>query len=60
MKEQLEQSFEKIETTVGDLIEALTEVAQEAGKSDLESYQIASESLGRILSRNEIELDLGL
>lgn len=38
-----------IETTVGDLIEVITEIALEAGKSESEGYQLASMTIEKIL-----------
>jgi hypothetical protein len=42
---------EIVETTVGDLIEAITDIALEAGKTEEEGYRLASMTLERILSR---------
>ncbi len=58
MRKYIEQSIGTIETTIGDLVEALTEVAQEAGSSTNESYELASETLGQILLKNNIEVDV--
>lgn len=38
-----------IETTVGDLIEVITEIALEAGKTEKEGYQLASMTIEKIL-----------
>ena len=40
-----------IETTLGDLIEAVTQVALEAGKTEAEGYKLASLTLERMLER---------
>ena len=53
MKKHLESSVAQIETTIGELVEALTQVSQDAGSSDKESYVLAAETLGHILARNE-------
>ena len=58
MEKQLEQSIEKVQTTIGDLVEALTQVAQEDGSSDSESYELAARTLGSILSRQNIDLEI--
>jgi hypothetical protein len=52
--EKLEDSIEKLETTIGDLIEAVTEIALESGKSELEGYLLASLTIESILRRNII------
>ena len=48
--------IETIQTTVGDLIEAISEIASEFGKTEQEGYELAALTLERILSercRNE-------
>lgn len=45
-------SFELIETTIGDLIEAITDIALEAGNSEAEGYQLASLAIESILRKN--------
>ncbi len=45
------ETLEIVETTVGDLIEAITDIALEAGKTEDEGYRLASLTLERILSR---------
>ena len=45
------QELEVVETTIGDLIEAITDIALEAGKTEQEGYRLASLTLERILSR---------
>ena len=42
---------EKIKTTVGELIEALTQVAIEAGNSEIEGYQLASLALADLMQQ---------
>lgn len=54
MKKEL-SGIETIETTIGDLIEAITEIALEAGKTEEESYELASITLESILRRNRKE-----
>ena len=46
------QIFETIETTIGDLVEAITEIALEAGKSEDEGYELASLTIENILRRS--------
>ena len=38
-----------IETTIGDLIEAITDVALQAGKTEEEGYRLASFTLEKLL-----------
>ncbi len=38
-----------VETTIGDLIEAITEIALEAGKTEEEGYRLASFTIEKIL-----------
>lgn len=58
--ENLELQDGPIETTVGDLVEALTQIALEAGESEKEGYALASLALANILGRNKKEFDLSL
>jgi len=51
-KELAETAVETIETTIGDLIEAITEIALEAGNSEAEGYQLASVTIESILRKN--------
>jgi hypothetical protein len=48
---QVQQSEEKttIETTIGDLIEAITDVALQAGKTEAEGYRLASFTIEKLL-----------
>jgi hypothetical protein len=39
----------KIETTIGDLIEANTDVALQAGKTEQEGYRLASFTIEKLL-----------
>ena len=47
------QNQEVIQTTLGELIEALTQISLEAVKSEEEGYRLATLALENILSRNE-------
>ena len=42
---------ERIQTTVGELVEALTQVAIEAGNTEQEGYRLASLALADLLKR---------
>jgi len=63
-KENLGQSVgnsvDTIETTVGDLIEAITEIALETGKSKEEGYKLASMTIENILRRHKKEFEIVL
>ena len=39
----------KIETTIGDLVEAITDVALQAGRTEAEGYKLASFTLEKLL-----------
>lgn len=39
----------KIETTIGDLIEAITDVALQAGRTEEEGYRLASFTIEKLL-----------
>lgn len=59
-KKMLEEAVSKIDTTIGDLIEAITQIALESGKSEEEGYELAAITLEKILerSRNKIAPEL--
>ena len=48
---QAQQAEEKvtIETTIGDLIEAITDIALQAGKTEQEGYRLASFTIEKLL-----------
>ena len=54
-KELCTTQIETVETTIGELIEEITDIALEAGKSEEESYQLASLTLESILRRSKKE-----
>ena len=58
-KQITDKSIETIQTTIGDLVEAITEIALELGKSEKEGYQLASLTIERILNTEEKEADAG-
>lgn len=51
----LSKPVERIETTIGELIELITQIAMEVGDSEEESYQLASMTLNDLLRRNRRE-----
>ena len=50
-----EASVERVETTIGELVEIFTQLARGAGNSEQESYQLASLALESILCRDRSE-----
>jgi hypothetical protein len=55
--DNLKKSVETIETTIGDLIEAITQIALEAGDTEEEGYHLASLTLEDILRRSNTEIE---
>ena len=51
-------AVETIDTTIGELIEAVTSIALESGKSEKEGYELASITLERILNNPDKGLEL--
>ena len=47
-----ETAVEVVETTIGELIEAITEIALESGSTEAEGYQLASITIENILRKN--------
>jgi hypothetical protein len=43
------RKLDVIQTTIGDLVEVITEIAFEAGKSEQEGYHLASLTIEKIL-----------
>lgn len=56
--EDREMSLETIHTTLGDLVEAITSIALETGKSEEEGYKLAAMTIESILRRQQRELQL--
>ena len=57
MKKELDlKEIETVETTIGELIEAITEIALEAGKTEEEGYKLASLTIESILRRTRKEI----
>ena len=50
-RHQASEEHEIINTTIGDLVEAITQIALEAGKTQEEGYKLASLTLDHILRR---------
>ncbi len=59
-KNRMDKEMEQIETTIGDLVEAITQIALESGKSEEEGYELASIAIESILRRNLKEGNPGL
>ena len=51
-KNRVTETVETIETTLGELIETITQLALEAGKSEKESYAMAAVAVESILRRS--------
>ncbi len=51
------ENRETINTTMGDLIEAITQIALKAAKSQQEGYALASLAIQDILKKNNITKD---
>lgn len=51
----INSSIDSVETTIGDLILSITEIAEHYGSSEIESYQIAQKTLADVLSRQDVE-----
>ena len=52
MSKNWDKEMEKIDTTIGDLVEAITQIALESGKSEEEGYELAAVAIESILRRN--------
>jgi len=52
----MKKDVEVIETTLGDLIEAIAQISLEAGKTEEEGYRLASMALESILRKNNMDL----
>lgn len=56
----MDKEMDRVETTIGDLVEAITQIALESGKSEEEGYELASIAIESILRRNLKVLATGL
>lgn len=52
MKKQVSSQLETIETTVGELFEAVTQIALSAAKTEEEGYNLAALALADMLKGN--------
>jgi hypothetical protein len=59
-RDYIEEVSGRIQTTIGDLIEAITEIALQNGKSETEGYELARKTLEEVLKSNEAEKYLEL
>lgn len=59
-KDLVNTSVETIETTIGELVELITEIALEAGRSEEEGFELASMTIESILRRARVSDDLVL
>ena len=55
IKDNMDEQVGKIETTIGELIEMITQIALEAGNNEEDSYKLTSIALESILRRNRHE-----
>lgn len=54
---RLENStLSRVETTIGELIETITEIALESGKSEHEGYRLAALTIEKILREQQEEV----
>lgn len=51
-QDHVRSNSQKIETTVGDLVAAVAQIALEAGRTEVEGYRLASLTLDKILDRS--------
>ncbi len=58
MKKDVHTAIKEIETTIGELVETLTEIARQAVDTDTESYQLASEAFSEIIKNSNNSIDL--
>ena len=49
---KIKRSVQTIETTVGELVEIITQIALETGKTEEEGYRLASLTVEKILHDN--------
>ncbi|NBW40352.1 hypothetical protein EBR25_05005 [bacterium] len=57
MEKDVQKSISTIEITIGELVEVLTEVAREDSDTEIESYELAAQTLGEILTRQNFDLN---
>jgi len=54
-RDYIEEVSGRIETTIGDLVEALTEFAMQTGQPEQECYELATLALEEVLKENHAE-----
>jgi hypothetical protein len=54
--ENVVQDNDRIKTTIGELIEVITQIAFEAGKTEEEGYRLASLTIENILRKNKLAI----
>jgi hypothetical protein len=59
-RDYIDEVAGRIQTTIGDLIEAITEIALQNGQSEKEGYELAQKTLEEVLKSNEAEKYLEL
>lgn len=47
---------ERVETTIGDLVEAITQIALETGKTEEEGYQLAALTIEKVITQKQQRL----
>lgn len=57
MSKHVHDSVQRIETTIGELIETITQIALETGRTEEEGYRLASLTIQKILDDNGKELN---
>ena len=58
MSKDISHEIRTIETTIGELVEAITEIALESGNSEAEGYKLASLTIESILRKQKRESTL--
>jgi predicted RNA-binding protein len=59
-KKSLEKEIYKLETTLGELISIVTEIAFESVKDERKSYTIASKAVEKILKNRICDRNIGV
>jgi len=55
MDKHLQAGAQKgVQTTIGDLVETITEIALEAGKTEKEGYRLASRTIESLLRQRRV------
>ena len=57
-KEVLDTSIETIETTIGELIATISEIALNSANSEAEAYHVTSLTLGELLKDQQVSWEL--